>query len=193
VSLSDKIINKAVATIKAGGVVVFPTETAYGLAADATNAKAVAKVFVIKGRTKEKSFPLIVVDLKMAEKYAVFSPAIKKLVKKYWPGALTVVVSLRHGVKLPSGVVQKGTIAVRASSHTIARTLSRRLGRPIVSTSANLSGRPTCYSARAVKKQLGDRPDDYLDAGRLPHRRPSTIITEKDGKIIVLREGSIKI
>jgi L-threonylcarbamoyladenylate synthase len=173
--------------------VVFPTETAYGLAADATNPKAVARVFAIKGRSKEKSFPLIVADLKMAEKYGWFSPEIKKLVKKHWPGPLTVVLPLRRGVKLPSGAVRDGTIAVRVSSHPVARALSRWLGRPIVSTSANLSGQPICSSVSAVEKQLGDRPDGYLDVGRLSRRKPSTIIMEKDGEIIVLRRGSIKV
>jgi len=196
-------VNSALAIIKAGGVVVFPTETAYGLAADATNPKAVQRIFLVKGRTASKSLPLIAADLKMVEKYAVLSPVIKKLVKKKWPGPFTVVVPVRTDVganglpakarataghsPLRSDIIRTGTIAIRVSGHPIARELSRKLGRPIVSTSANLSGQPTCYSVRAVKKQLGDRPDGYIDVGSLPHRKPSTIVMEKNGEIIVLR------
>lgn len=192
-STRNVIVSSAVAILKAGGVVVFPTETSYGLAADATNPKAVARVFAIKGRGWKKSFPLIAADLKMAEKYAFLSPALKKIAKNYWPGPLTIVAPLRRAIKVPSGVVRDSAVAVRVSSHPTARALARRLGRPIVSTSANLSGRPTCYSVAAVKKQLGHQPDGYLDAGRLPRRKPSTIIMEKSGKIVVLRQGSVKV
>jgi L-threonylcarbamoyladenylate synthase len=199
---------KAVEILKAGGAVVFPTETAYGLAVDATNEKAVRRVFAIKGRGKEKSFPLIAADFKMVEKYAILSPAIKKLVKKYWPGPLTVIVGVRHlpleaseakwggAPQLSSGVIRSGTIAIRVPDHPIACELSRRLGQPIVSTSANVSGEPICYSIRAVKKQFVGRktqPDFYLEAGCLKKVKPSTIVMEKDGEIIILRQGEISI
>jgi L-threonylcarbamoyladenylate synthase len=181
------MIKAAVEILKAGGVVVFPTETAYGLAADATNERAVRRVFAIKGRELGKSFPMIAASVAMVEKYAILSPVLRKLVKKQWPGPLTVVAPTRTNNELSKGVVRGGTVAVRVSSHPIARELSRRLGRPIVSTSANLSGQPACYSIRAVKKQLGDKPDFYLDTGRLPKRKPSKIVMEQDGKIVVLR------
>ncbi|HBR80788.1 MAG: Translation factor SUA5 [Candidatus Uhrbacteria bacterium GW2011_GWE2_45_35] len=193
-------IKKAVEILKAGGVVVFPTETAYGLAADATNEKAVRRVFAIKGREGEKTFPMIAASSKMVEKYAILSPNIKKIVKKYWPGPLTVVAPVRIVIvganghsSIRSGTIRNGTVAIRVSSNPIAEELSRRLGRPIVSTSANLSGGPACYSVRAVKNQLGDKPDFYFDVGRLPKRKPSTIITEKNGEVIILRVGSIKL
>jgi L-threonylcarbamoyladenylate synthase len=168
--------------------VVFPTETAYGLAADATSERAVRRVFAIKGRESRKSLPLIVANLKMAEKYAILSPVLRKLVKNQWPGPLTVVAPARTKNKLSKGVVRGGTVAVRVSSHPIARELSQRLGRPIVSTSANLSGQPTCYSIRAVKKQLGNKPDFYFDVGYLPKRKPSRIIVGRHMEIVVLRK-----
>jgi len=186
----------AVEILKAGGVVCFPTETAYGLAADATNAKAVRRIFEIKGRGKEKTFPLIAASQSMVEKYAILSPIIRRLVKKYWPGPLTVVAPIRRGVELARGTVRGRTIAIRVPNHPIARELSKRLGRPIVSTSANVSGEPVCYSIRAVKKQFVDQkfqPDFYLDVGRLPKRKPSTIVMEKNGEIVVLRQGEIKL
>lgn len=183
-------VSSAVDIIRRGGVVVFPTETSYGLAADATNARAVRRIFAIKGRTKEKSLPLIATDLRMVGKYAALSPILKRLVKKYWPGPLTVVASCRG--RLAPGVVREKTVAIRVSSHPIARALARRLGRPIVSTSANLSGRPACFSVTAVRKQLGDQLDGYLDVGSLPRRCPSTIVAEKNGGIIVLRGGGTR-
>lgn len=194
--ISSEDLKRAVKILRAGGVVVFPTETAYGLAVDATNIKAIRRVSKIKDRVPAKTFPLIAADQKMVEKYAVLSPLMKVLVKDNWPGALTVVVSARSGRLKEFALIRSGTLAVRVSSHPIARELSRRLGRPIISTSANLSGQPTCYSVSAVKKQLAGRksqPDFYLDIGRLPRRQLSTIIEEKDGRIVVLRPGSVKI
>jgi len=190
-------IKTAVEILKAGGVVVFPTETAYGLAADATNKKAVRRVFAIKGRGQEKTFPLIASDIKMVEKYAVLSPVIKRLIKKYWPGALTVIVGVRHGApQLDPGVIRSGTVAIRIPDHPMARELAKRLGQPIISTSANVSGEPVCYSIRTVKKQLIGRktqPDFYLTGGRLKKVKPSTIVMEKDGEVVVLRQGEILI
>ncbi|MFH1253690.1 MAG: L-threonylcarbamoyladenylate synthase [Candidatus Uhrbacteria bacterium] len=191
-----KQIKKAVEILKAGGVVVFPTETAYGLAADATNIKAIRRVSEIKDRTPVKTFPLIAADQKMVEKYAILSPLIKSLTKKHWPGALTVVVPARPGRLKEFALIRSGTLAVRVSSHFVAKELSRRLDRPIISTSANLSGWPTCYSVRAVKKQLvgkKNQPDFYLDIGRLLKQKLSTIVEEKNGEVVVLRSGGIKI
>lgn len=184
------LVKNSVELLQAGGVVVFPTETAYGLAADATNAKAVRRIFAIKGRNSGKSLPLIAADLKMVEKYAILSPLMKKLAKKYWPGPLTVAIPMRAGIGVATGARRADTIAVRVPAYSVARELSRQLRRPIVATSANLSGQPTCYSVVAVKKQFAGRkfqPDFYLDGGRLPHRRSSTIIKEEDGEIIILR------
>lgn len=196
--IEKNCLKKAIKILKNGGVVVFPTETAYGLAADATNKKAVRRIFSIKGRKKEKTFPLIVANQTMAEHYIILSPVFKKIVKKYWPGPLTVVAPIPKSQTnlLPFGVIRNGTIAVRVSSHPIAQALSRGLGLPIVSTSANFSDQPICYSVRAVKKQfVGQKrqPDFYLDIGRLPKRKPSTIIFEKKGQAIVLRQGTIRL
>jgi len=190
------LLKKAVEILKNGGVVVFPTETAYGLAADATNIEAIRRVSEIKDRVPVKTFPLIAANQKMVEKYAVLSSLMKSLVKDNWPGALTVVVPARPGCLKEFALIRSGTLAVRVSSHPVASELSRRLGRPVISTSANLSGQSTCYSVRAVKKQLAGRkilPDFYLDIGRLPHSRLSTIVEEQNGRIVVLRQGTIRL
>lgn len=184
-SPNSKQVKEAIAVLAKGGVVVYPTETAYGLAADVTNAKAVRQIYAIKGREKGMRLPWIVADRQMAEKYVGLSPAMKRLAAKHWPGPLTVV-----GKKA----------AVRVSSHPIARALARGLGRPITATSANVSGQPACYSVRAFLKQTGlvspirrIGPLSFVDVGLLPRRKPSTIVSEQDGKIVVLRQGSIRL
>ncbi len=187
---------RAIEVLKAGGVVLFPTETAYGLAADARNPRAVRRVFEIKGREPEKTPPLIVSDREMAEEYVAIDPVLDSLVAKYWPGALTVVGKVGKG--LARDVVRHdGTVAVRVSSHSIARALAKGVGAPIVATSANVSGLSACYSVRTFDRQRRaakhPEPDFVIDAGPLPYRKPSTIVMVKKGKVIVLRQGSVRI
>lgn len=182
-------IKEAVKTLRGGGVVLFPTETAYGLAADATNAKAVTKVAKLKGRPKEKTFPLIVSSVAMADRYGHLRCLGRRLAKVYWPGPLTLVVEARKGSKLVSGVARDdGTIAVRVSSHPVAQTLSRKLGKPIVSTSANKAGRPVAYRVEDTQIEA----DFTIDSGKLPKRKPSTIARIVNKRIEVLRKGPVK-
>ncbi len=193
-SQRNDILSQAVAVLREGGVVVFPTETSYGLAADATNEAAVRKIFALKGRETKKSVPLIAADRAMVDRYAALEPEVAQLAKKHWPGPLTVVASARRGLA-KSVVRTDGTIAIRVSSHPIARALAKRLGRPIVATSANVSGQPACYSVRAFRKQI-DLPSPVgclIDVGALPHRKPSTLIKEEGGEIVVLRQGSVRV
>lgn len=193
---SGNNIQKAISILRAGGVVVFPTETAYGIAADATNSRAVEKVIAIKGRAREKALPLIVADRKMVEQYVLLSPIFDQMISDYWPGPLTIVSPIREESILSPLVVQDNTVAVRVSSDPVARELSVRLGVPIVSTSANRAGEPACYDIDCVKKQFQTQqlqPDLYLDGGVLPRRLPSTIIKEENGQIVVLRQGDVPI
>ncbi len=190
--LQGRLILEAIAVLKQGGVVVFPTETAYGLAADATNEKAVARIFEIKGRNEEKSLPLIAASREMVERFAGIPRGLEKLASQYWPGPLTLVLPAIGG--LASGVVRDGTVAIRVSSHPVARALSEGLDAPIVSTSANLGGQPACYTVEDVRAQLGDTPDIYLDGGVLEPQLPSTIVGVDDyGYPEVLRQGEVLI
>lgn len=186
VPITKKNIQKAIRILKLGGSVVFPTETAYGLAADATNKKAVKHIFKLKERPPEKSLPWIAANLSMAKKYVKFSLLALRLAKKYWPGPLTIVLPTKRG---------KHTVALRVSSNKIAKSLSAGLKKPIISTSANISGEATCYSAQAVKKQFAKKslqPDLILDGGTLKKNKPSTIVKFLKNKIVVFRQGSIK-
>jgi len=191
--ISREQLDEAIAVLKRGGVVVFPTETAYGLAADATNSEATQRVCEIKERIQEKVLPIIAADRAMVERVAGIPSGFNRLVTRYWPGPLTLILPALSE-QLAPGVIANDEVAVRVSSHPVARALSEGLGQPIVSTSANKSGEPVCYSIQDVRDQLGALPDYYLDAGELIPEPPSTIVTLDDyGLPEVLRQGGIKI
>lgn len=189
-------IEKAIYILKKGGVIVFPTETAYGLGADATNTRAVARLMAIKGREGWKTPPLIAANHEMVEKELMLSDQLQSYASKFWPGPLTIVAPVRPDSTLCAEVIREGTAAIRVSSEVMALELSMGLGTPIVATSANVAGEPTCYDAMSVHKQFDTRllqPDLYLDVGVLPQRILSTIIAEQDGQVVVLRRGAIEI
>jgi L-threonylcarbamoyladenylate synthase len=189
----SRVLKTVAKQLRAGAVVVFPTDTAYALGCDATNKKAVAKIFKIKGRDASKALPMIVADIKMAKKFFELETRHAQLAT-HWPGPLSMIVKAKKAIVL--GALSKGTGAVRVPDSAAARELSKDASRPLVATSANVSGRPACYSVKAYLTQLGRNcaPDIVLDAGALRRRRPSTIVKiGKDGRIEVLRKGSIKL
>ncbi|HBW74152.1 MAG TPA: threonylcarbamoyl-AMP synthase [Candidatus Magasanikbacteria bacterium] len=194
------LTTQAVDVLKKGGVTVYPTETAYGLGADATNHRAVERIFKIKGRAHAKSVLLLMKDVAMVKRYALVSAEELSLMKKFWPCALTIVLRVKPEMrsKLAQGVVAKdGSIAVRVSSNTHAHALVKGLGKPLVSTSANRAGGANTYSVAGVKKQLGASlratsfPYYIYDAGILPRRKVSTIVRLYKGRVEVLRQGEI--
>jgi len=187
------VLKKIIEHLKNGGVVTYPTETAYALGCDVANQKAVDLVFELKKRAKSKTLPLIAGSLAMVKKFCQMSADEERLAKKYWPGALTIVFKIKKGIKLAKGTVAKdGTVAVRVSSNKTARELSLALGAPIVSTSANLAGEGECYSVDDAKKSFFDSVV-FLDVGRLKKQKPSTIVKIENSKIKILRQGEIKI
>jgi L-threonylcarbamoyladenylate synthase len=198
---NNKILKEVAKQIKRGAVVVYPTDTAYGLGCDATNTKAVAKIFKIKGRDAKKALPMIVADTKMAKKFFKLATRHSQLATRHWPGPFSIVLQAKKGIA--KAALKKGTAVVRVPDSLIARTLSKYLGRPLIATSANISHQPTCYSVKAYLTQIGrnhapratrHEPDIVLDAGALRRRRPSTIVKVSDnGEVEVLRRGPVKI
>lgn len=166
------IIEKAAKILKEGGVIIFPTETSYGLAVDATNETAITKMVKAKEQPEEKNISIIVSDLEQAKKFGKITPEAETLAKKFMPGPLTLVVEKQYNV--PNALALK-TIAFRISSNRIATLLCKALGNPITATSANLHGRPNIYSGREVIKQFGNRVHMIIDAGELPKNPPSTM------------------
>ena len=180
------IIEKAAKILKDGGVIIFPTETSYGLAVDATNETAITKMVRAKEQPEEKNISVIVSDLLQAKKFGKITPEAETLAKKFMPGPLTLVVEKQYNV--PNALAEK-TIAFRISSNRIATEMCKALGNPITATSANLHGRPNIYSGKEAIKQFGNRVHMIIDAGELPKNPPSTMYDVANKR--VLRFGPI--
>jgi len=195
---NNKVLKEVAKQLRAGAVVVYPTDTAYGLGCDATNAKAVAKIFKIKSRDAKKALPVICADVKMVKIFFGIVHRSLFIVHKHWPGPLSIVLKAKKGIA--KATLHEGTAAVRVPDSDIARLLSKYLGRPLVATSANISGQPACYSVRGFLEQFRRQSSPVLgrglviiDAGALRRRRPSTIVKiDESGKVEVLRKGPIK-
>ena len=165
--------------LKKGGVVVFPTDTVYGLIADATNKNAVKKIFLIKKRVFKKPVPIFVKDIKMAKKLAKIDKKQEKLLKSVWPGKVTVVLKRNQGKsKIKLYGVDKKTIALRIPKFEALNFLLSKINKPLVGTSANLSRKPASGNPKKVFSQFKQRryqPDLIIDAGVLPGK-PSTLL-----------------
>ncbi|MFA4818307.1 MAG: L-threonylcarbamoyladenylate synthase [Patescibacteria group bacterium] len=190
-SKSARDLAKICKILKQGEVVAAPTETAYGLLADATNPHAITKVFIIKGRAEKKVLPLAVSNYTMAQELAVFSPLAKKLARGFWPGPLTLVLPAR--VKLPPNVVSLDKfVGLRMSGSTWLTQLVKTYGRPLTVTSANLSGQSSLYDAVAVQQSLSRRGLKYIvRSRRLPLRPTSTIVKVAGRRWRIIRLGAI--
>jgi L-threonylcarbamoyladenylate synthase len=186
-----------VAWLKQGRVIAMPTETAYGLIAVATNSLAIKKIYQIKGRNFKKPLPVICSSLAMVKKFFYLPQFVEDIVKKHWPGDLSVRLKIKNisgGKKMK--ISYDGTGVVRVSSNKLLQSLTRKLGEPITATSANISGKGELYSGQAVGEHFKKRhflPDIIVDGGLIPFRKPSTIISLEDKSLVVLRQGEIKI
>lgn len=185
-------LDEAARLIRAGGLVAFPTETVYGLGADATNDTAVARIFEAKQRPSFN--PLIVHSPSISEvwKYAAESPRAHALADAFWPGALTMVLPRKPRTKL-SLLVSAGlpSVAIRVPAHGGARDLLRLSGRPIAAPSANRSGRISPTTAQHVAESLGDAVDLILDGGPCRIGVESTIIDVTGDRVALLRPGGV--
>lgn len=184
-------IEAAVIKLKQGGVVAFPTETYYGLAADPDNKTAVAKIFSIKRRQEEKPLLLLIEDISHLRSIVRDIPDIYlPLMDKYWPGPLTLIFGASRSVN--SRITgNSGTVGVRISPHPVAAQLVKQMGKPITATSANISGRAPAKSAREVWEMLGDSVDYIIDGGQTEAGLCSTLLGQKNGQLILLRPGQI--
>ncbi len=194
-----EINREVIESLRNGAILIYPTETCYGLGGDATNPEVVEKIYKIKQRREEKPFLVVVSDVAMAMEYLEWSARLDEIASRYWPGALTVVGTGNgeRGTGLASGVIAPdGTIAVRVTAHPVAAGLARALGGPLISTSANISGQDPSYSAEEVIKMFVNRPnqpDVLIDCGVLPQNPPTTIVRVVGKKIEVLRKGGVEV
>ena len=183
-------IERAADAVRRGKVIAIPTDTLYVLAADPFNLQAVAAVFHAKGREPHRSLPILVNSLQMAEDYAVnLTSRFYLLARRFWPGPLTIIVSA--SAKLPLRVTgHTGRLAVRQGSAVIPNRLIELLDMPLIATSANVSGQPTCHSGFQVLGTMDGRVDLLLDGGIVNGLGATTIdITEPEWRMI--REGAI--
>lgn len=192
----SKIIHACVLALKQGRVVAYPTDTSYGLAVDANNASAITKLYKIKGRNFNKPSSVVVPSQLYAKKLVKWNSVATTLVKKFWPGALTVALGLRvQGRGYKQLCSQDGYFSLRMPNNQIALDLSKILKRPITATSANLAGQSDCYSAEDIIKQFKNqklKPDIIINVGKLPKRKPSTVIKIiNEEKIEIIRQGPV--
>lgn len=175
----------------AGGVVAYPTETFYALGADPRNAVALDRVLELKGRGSGKPLLLLLDTQEMVASWARRVPAtLPRLADRFWPGPLTVVLAARLG--LHARITGGGrTVALRVSSHPVARELIRRGGVAVTGTSANRSGEPPACDSPSVLQAFGSRLDAFLDAGPTPGGKPSTLVDLTAEPHRILREGAI--
>jgi len=194
--VSDKnseeiILTRAAEILAGGGVIAYPTETFYGLGADATNEKAIEKIFAVKGRNFKNPVSLIIGQTDDIYPLVQDVPeTAKKLMAAFWPGALTIVFLAANNVS-PLLTAGSGKIGLRVSSHPGAQGIVQKLKRPLTATSANLTGAPECTRASEVAEQLGDKIDAIIDLGNTPGTKGSTIIDVTCTPPVILREGAI--
>ncbi|MBX9614495.1 MAG: threonylcarbamoyl-AMP synthase [Caulobacteraceae bacterium] len=186
--LSD--IGVAVAALRSGDLVILPTETVYGLAADAGNARAVAKVFEAKGRPRFNPLIAHVADAMAAERIARFDDIARRLVEAFWPGPLTIVAPWRDGV---CDLARAGldSVAVRVPGHSGARALLAAFGGPVVAPSANRSGRPSPTTFADAMEETGAFAAAGLDGGPCAVGVESTVVSVLDGQVSLLRPGAV--
>ncbi|MCX6648769.1 MAG: L-threonylcarbamoyladenylate synthase [Candidatus Bathyarchaeota archaeon] len=186
---TDEAIKAAAYLMVQGGVVVYPTETVYGIGCAPSDPDAAQRICELKGRA-DKPLPLICADIEAARKVVEMSPEAEKLAAKFWPGPLTLV--------LPSKVkysmwVQRGakTLGVRVSPYPVAQKLAKAAGGVIVSTSANISGEEPAESAEEAKRIFGNKVDIILDGGASPGGESSTVVDLSGEEIWLLRKGPV--
>lgn len=181
----------AVEALKRGDVIVFPTETLYGLGADTLNDAAVEKVFRLKGRDPRSPIPVLVADQEMLHTLVAKVPmTAQKLMDRYWPGPLTLVLPGRKNIPKPL-CNPTGGVAVRISSQPNATLLVNGLGRPLTATSANPSGKEPARTLQVAKNYFADRVDVFVDGGTLTSKSGSTVVEVMEDSIKIIREGEI--
>jgi L-threonylcarbamoyladenylate synthase len=181
----------AIEALRAGELVVYPTETFYAVGADARASAALERIFALKGREPNQPIALIAADTTSAFALACEIPALaRRLADAFWPGPLTLVLPAARGLH-PALVGPDGGVGVRVSPHPLACALASGLGRPLTATSANLSGHPPAATLAAARAELGDRVKVYLDGGTLAGGAPSTVVAMDAGGYRIIRAGAI--
>jgi len=190
-NLEGAYLTPALEALARGGIVACPTETFYGLAADALNVQAVEKIYRIKGRDFNSPLPLIIGDEKDLPFLVAEIPfPARRLMAAFWPGPLTIVF-FASAAAPPLVTADTGKVGIRVSSHPIVSLLARSFGRPLTATSANASGSPAGICADQVLRSLGQRIDILLDGGKTPGGLGSTVLDMTTTPPVIIRQGAV--
>jgi L-threonylcarbamoyladenylate synthase len=188
---SAEVVNLAATVLKDGGILVFPTETVYGIGASATSAIGSQEIIDIKMRPKSKPLPWLVEDEAALDEYGVDVPEYAhRLARALWPGALTIVVKANDKVA-PEFTDARGTVALRSPAYGLVQDLIRASGAAIITTSANTSGLPAVGSFEELEERIIAAADLALDGGETPHRIASTVVDCTGPEPVVTRVGPI--
>lgn len=191
--MEPSAIEKAVAVLRAGGIVLYPTDTLYGLGADALSDEAVAKICKIKEREEKKPIHAVVADMAMAAEYGEVHDYARMLAEQFLPGPLTLVLAKKTGVN--TGIAQHiDTFGIRIPNHGFCLELAHAFGKPYTTTSANIAGAENNRSVDAILEQLQDHAgliDLVVDAGELAVSEPSTVVDVSKPEPVIVREGAI--
>lgn len=191
--INEKELEQCVETLKQGGLLIFPTETVYGIGANAYNEQAVRKIYEVKQRPNEKPLSIMVSNINEIEKYAIISNDIeRKIIEKYMPGPITIVLKKKPGVfdYISSG---KETIGIRIPDNEIILKILEQSKLPIVAPSANISGKPSGIILEEILKDFDGKVDICINGGQARLSEPSTIVEVINNKPVILRQGRIKI
>lgn len=191
--IDETKIEEIANAIKEGKLIIFPTDTVYGIGTNAYNEEACKKIYEIKGRPSCKPLIILISDISMIEDLVEnISPTEQKIIEKFWPGPLTMKFKKRKGI-LPD-IISAGDeyVRIRLIKNGLIYKIIEKAEVPVVAPSANISGHPTGIKINNIIKELGGKVDYILDCGDYKSDEPSTIIQVEDEKIVVIREGKIK-
>lgn len=189
-TISTDSIQRAATTVRDGGLVVYPTDTVYGLGCDPFDETAVARLIDVKHRTKE-NLPVLVSSLEKARLLGTFREALETPIKRFWPGPLTVVVPCKVSLPLPV-IGRDRMIGLRIPDREVTLDLISRSGGFLVGTSANISGRPSLRNAEDALTVFNGKVDVILDGGPVGTRTESSVVKQTNSGIQLVREGAIK-
>lgn len=173
-------------------IVLYPTDTLYGLGVDATDPEAIRRLKELKGRDEGKAISIVVSDVAMMRQYADVTPLAEKLITAFLPGKLTIILNAKN---LPPELSNDGTIGIRMIDHPVPLQLIKELGKPVTATSANVSGMPTYRTVAEILAQFGEKSDLIYQVtncpSELPPSEPSTVVDARGDIPIIIREAAI--
>lgn len=190
--LAASELDRAARSVEGGSVLLYPTDTIYGLGCDALNRSSVERVYAVKRRPEEKPMIVLVHSVEAAERLAGgLGARARALAEAFWPGPLTLLVKADSG-RIPWLAGPTGKIGIRFPDHRFCRRLMEASGRPLLSTSANISGEPYDGAPQRLRELFAGSVDLIVDAGALPPSAPSTIVDASGERPVLVREGALE-